>query len=95
METILGALLFWFLWRRRNHEHAEGWLFGLWAVLAGAERFFIEFFRAKDDRVSWAMGLSTAQFIAIGIIIVGVVVMRLRSNPAPGRPGIHATPAVA
>ena len=38
------------LWRMRDHKHAEGWLFGVYCVLAGVERFIVEFFRAKDDR---------------------------------------------
>jgi phosphatidylglycerol:prolipoprotein diacylglycerol transferase len=95
MEVALGAIMFTILWRLRDHNHAEGWLFGVWAVLAGIERFVIEFFRAKDDRIAWAMGLSTAQIIAVAIVIVGVVVMRARRNVGPGRQGISPVPAVA
>jgi phosphatidylglycerol:prolipoprotein diacylglycerol transferase len=95
IEVALGAIMFTILWRMRDHKHAEGWLFGVWAVLAGTERFVVEFLRAKDDRVSWAMGLSMAQFIAIGIIIVGLVVMRMRRDLGPGRQGVSAVPAVA
>ena len=43
--------MFCILWRLRDHKHAEGWLFGVYCVLAGIERFIIEFFRAKDDRL--------------------------------------------
>ena len=50
-ETALGFVMFAHLWRLRDHKHAEGWLFGVYAVLAGLERFIIEFFRAKDDRL--------------------------------------------
>jgi phosphatidylglycerol:prolipoprotein diacylglycerol transferase len=95
IEVVLGAVMFAILWRIRDHKHAEGWLFGVWAVLAGIERFLVEFLRAKDDRQAWAFGLSTAQLIAIGIIIVGIVVMRLRREVGPGRQGISAVPAVA
>src|SRR5215831_12172161 len=49
-ETVLGFVMFLILWRYRDHKHAEGWLFGLYLVLAGIERFLIEFLRAKDDR---------------------------------------------
>jgi len=95
IEVALGAIMFTILWRIRDHKHAEGWLFGVWAVLAGAERFFIEFFRAKDDRLSWAMGLSTAQIIALAMIVVGVVIMQKRRETGPERPGISAAPAIA
>jgi len=42
-------------------------------VLAGAERFFIEFFRAKDDR--FAMGMTLAQVIALVLVSAGVLIM--------------------
>src|SRR5687768_10009188 len=85
-ETALGFVMFLILWRFRNHKNAEGWLFGMYLILAGAERFFIEFFRAKDDR--FAMGLTLAQFIAVTLMIVGVVVMQMRRRPAA--PAVHA-----
>lgn len=80
-ETALGLVMFLILWRFRNHRNAEGWLFGMYLVLAGAERFFIEFFRAKDDR--FAMGLTLAQFIAITLAIVGVIIMQMRRRSGP------------
>ena len=86
-ETTLGLIMFLILWRFRNHRNREGWLFGMYMVLAGAERFFIEFFRAKDDR--FAMGLTLAQVIAITLVITGVVVMQMR-QARPGTPAISA-----
>jgi phosphatidylglycerol---prolipoprotein diacylglyceryl transferase len=94
MEVALGLVMFGILWRLRDHKHAEGWLFGVWAILAGLERFIVEFFRAKDDRLAWAMGLSVAQLIALGMIAVGIAVMKLRSRTGPDRPGIYAEAAV-
>jgi phosphatidylglycerol:prolipoprotein diacylglycerol transferase len=87
-ETALGFIMFLVLWRFRNHRHAEGWLFGMYLVLAGAERFLIEFFRVKDDR--WFAGLTLAQAIAVAIVIAGFAVMRARQETGPGRPGILA-----
>ena len=49
--TILMMLAFMFLWRLRRHGHGLGWRYGVYLVLAGAERFIIEFVRAKDDRI--------------------------------------------
>jgi phosphatidylglycerol---prolipoprotein diacylglyceryl transferase len=79
IEVTLGFVMFAVLWRLRRHAHAEGWLFGVWAVLAGIERFLVEFLRIKDDRF---VALSVAQFIAIGVFIAGVIVMRARNAPA-------------
>jgi phosphatidylglycerol:prolipoprotein diacylglycerol transferase len=77
-ETALGAVMFAVLWRFRKHAHAEGWLFGVYCVLAGIERFVVEFFRAKDDR--FVGPLSTAQALAIAIALVGVAIMWLRGT---------------
>jgi phosphatidylglycerol:prolipoprotein diacylglycerol transferase len=91
LEVLFGFVMFLILWRLRDHDHAEGWLFGVWCVLAGIERFVIEFFRAKDDRFAWAAGLSMAQLISIGIVIVGFAIMSARSKITATKPGILAT----
>jgi phosphatidylglycerol:prolipoprotein diacylglycerol transferase len=89
LEVVLGFLMFAILWRIRDHKHAEGWLFGVYCVLAGIERFIVEFFRAKDDRFGWAFGLSMAQLIAIGIALAGVAIMTMRSKTSQKSPGIY------
>jgi phosphatidylglycerol:prolipoprotein diacylglycerol transferase len=90
IEVVLGFVMFAILWRIRDHKHAEGWLFGVYCVLAGAERFIVEFFRVKDDRFAWAGGLSMAQVIAIAIALVGVGIMAARSKVRDGEEGISA-----
>ena len=82
LEVVLGFVMFWVLWRLRSHRHLEGWLFGLWAVLAGFERFIVEFFRAKDDRFGVPGGLSTAQVIALAVAFAGFGVMYWRRERA-------------
>lgn len=89
-ETALGLVMFAILWRLRDHRHAEGWLFGVYCVLAGLERFAIEFFRAKDDRFFGP--LTTAQLISIAFVLVGIVWMYARREVRPGAPGIYAPP---
>jgi phosphatidylglycerol:prolipoprotein diacylglycerol transferase len=75
-ETALAFVMFLILWRLRDHKHAEGWLFGVYMVLAGIERFGVEFLRAKDDRF---FGLLTmAQLISIGFVAVGLIWMQQR-----------------
>ena len=56
----------------------------MYCVLAGIERFIVEFFRAKDDRF-FVGGLTYAQVIAMGFVVFGVVWMMLaRRSGAPG-----------
>lgn len=87
-ETAMGFVMFLVLWRMRDHKHAEGWLFGVYAVLAGVERFLVEFLRAKDDR--FFAGLTLAQLISVGLIAVGVAIIYYRRNVTAGAPGIYA-----
>lgn len=92
-ETAAGFVMFLVLWRMRDHRHAEGWLFGVYCILAGVERFLVEFVRAKDDR--FFAGLTAAQVIALAFVVVGVLVMYARRNVTPGSPGVHARRSAA
>ncbi len=89
-EVLMGFIMFLILWRFREHKHAVGWLFGFYCLLAGLERFIVEFFRAKDDRF-FALGLTTAQLIAIGFALFGALWMYMRRNVTPTQPGIHSS----
>ena len=93
-ETALGFVMFLILWRLRDHKHAEGWLFGLYCLLAGIERFIIEFVRAKDDRFLFGT-FTGAQVIALMFAIGGATWMYLRRNPGPDAPGIYGVPQPA
>jgi phosphatidylglycerol---prolipoprotein diacylglyceryl transferase len=86
-EVGMALIMFAIIMRYRDHRHAEGWLFGLYCVLAGVERFIVEFFRAKDDRFFGP--LTMAQVIAIAFVAAGLVWMRMRTSTGDGRPGIY------
>ena len=88
-ETALGFIMFLILWRLRDHKHAEGWLFGVYMVLAGLERFAIEFARAKDDRYFGVF--TSAQVIAIAFILGGIAWMSPRRRVTACAQGIYAT----
>jgi phosphatidylglycerol:prolipoprotein diacylglycerol transferase len=77
LEVALGVVMFWILWRMRRHEHGAGWLFGMYCVLAGVERFIVEFFRAKGDIVG---PLTSAQWVALAIGAVGVLLVTTRRS---------------
>jgi phosphatidylglycerol:prolipoprotein diacylglycerol transferase len=63
---VMGAVTIW-LWRRRDKVR-PGELIGWWAVLAGIERFLVEFIRRNDD--IWGP-FSLAQFVSVVMIVVG------------------------
>lgn len=86
-EVGMSTLIFFVLWSLRKRTFQPGWLFALWLALAGAERFVVEFFRAKDDRFFGILTL--AQIISLGLVVVGVAwTIRLRGpgeTPAGAR----------
>jgi phosphatidylglycerol:prolipoprotein diacylglycerol transferase len=72
----MGFAMFLTLWRLRDHRHGAGWLFGAYCLLAGVERFAVEFFRAKDDR--FVGPLSSAQAVAVAVGLLGIALLWLR-----------------
>jgi phosphatidylglycerol:prolipoprotein diacylglycerol transferase len=73
-ETLLMFLAFWWLWRQRDHNHGTGWLFAWYLVLAGLERFLVEFLRAKDDRLFGTF--TVAQAASAVLVVVGLILLR-------------------
>ncbi len=69
-ELLLCILFFSILWRYRTVISTNGKLFMLYLILAGAERFLVEFLRI-NPRIF--MGLSEYQLAAAGIFIVGII----------------------
>ena len=95
-ETALMLLAFAWLWSLRGHRHGVGWRFGLYSVLAGAERFLVEIVRAKDDRLFGPFSL--AQVTSTLLVVAGVwLLVRLRQpDPVPlAAPALTETTAAA
>jgi phosphatidylglycerol:prolipoprotein diacylglycerol transferase len=85
-ETAAMLVVFAILWRLRRGPRPIGWLFGLYLVFAGTERFLVEFLRAKDDRFLGPFTL--AQLTSVLLVLLGLGLMsawRSGSSPSPGR----------
>ena len=67
-ETILALGIFSFLWSRRKNIQVTGNLFFTYLILAGVERFMIEFIRTNEKYIFIFSG---AQVISIIMIITG------------------------
>jgi phosphatidylglycerol:prolipoprotein diacylglycerol transferase len=68
-ETLAMGVITYALWRLRD-SWRPGLLFALYLVLAGAERFLVEFIRRNDDV---ALGLTQAQLLSVAMIVAGAV----------------------
>jgi len=66
-ETLTMGLVAILLWRWR-HRWRPGTLFAVWALLAGLERFLVEFVRRNPDA---ALGLTTPQLISVAMMLAG------------------------
>ena len=78
-ETGLMMLAFWWLWRLRDHHHGMGWRLGVYLVLAGIERFLVEFVRAKDDRLLGPF--TVAQASSVLLVLAGLYITRRLREP--------------
>ncbi len=86
-EVALMLTAFTVLWKMRLNGRPVGWLFGVYLVFAGMERFVIEIFRAKDDRLLGGGLFTLAQLMSVVLIVLGVVVMRVLRSGAALDPG--------
>jgi phosphatidylglycerol:prolipoprotein diacylglycerol transferase len=84
-EVTAMLLAFAVLWVLRRRGHPAGWLFGLYLVFAGVERFLVEIVRAKDDRLLGPF--TVAQLTSAILIVIGIVLLmkwRKEEGPLPG-----------
>jgi phosphatidylglycerol:prolipoprotein diacylglycerol transferase len=68
---VICILLFWFLWSIRNRIKIPGIMFGIYMILAGVERFFIELIRVNTKYVVAGISFTQAEMISIFMVIGG------------------------
>ena len=75
-ETLAMGLVAYLLWRLRDRYQA-GVLFCIYLILAGTERFLVEFIRRNDHVL---LGLTQAQLISLAMIAAGAVWLRVKAS---------------
>jgi phosphatidylglycerol:prolipoprotein diacylglycerol transferase len=75
-ETLAMGVAAYVLWRLRD-RFAPGVLFGIYLIVAGIERFLVEFIRRNDDVVA---GLTQAQLISLVLLGVGAAIVVVRRD---------------
>jgi len=75
-ETVAMGLAGVVLWHLRD-RFAPGVLFGLYLMIAGVERFLIEFIRRNDDLVA---GLTLAQVLGLAMLGLGAAIVAVRRD---------------
>jgi len=72
-EFLMSGVIFAILWSFRRHAHRTGWLFWVYLVFNGAERYFIEKIRVNNTMELLGVTVTQAELIALILILVGVV----------------------
>jgi phosphatidylglycerol:prolipoprotein diacylglycerol transferase len=90
-ETVAMGLATYVLWRLRT-RFQPGLLFALYLLLAGTERFLIEFIRRNDDV---AIGLTQAQLLSVAMIVAGGVWLTVKARRGELWSGPGAAPQAA
>jgi len=91
-ELAAAAALAGVLWALRKHPFRGGWLFSLYLVFAGVERFLIEKIRVNPEG---AFGMSQAELISVALVALGLVGLALTTRRAAGTSAPAARGAVA
>lgn len=71
-ESVICILLFFFLWSIREKIKAPGVMFGIYMILAGLERFFIELIRVNTKYNVAGISFTQAELISIFMVLGGL-----------------------
>jgi len=96
-EFVAGVLLFAILWGVRKHPFKAGWLFSLYLLFNGIERFLIEQIRVNNTFDLIGRTLTQAEVIAFLLIAAGVfgLIRTTRKRPAVLKPSEPLSPQAA
>ncbi len=74
-EIVAALLLFAFLWSIRKRVTTPGVLAGIYLIVNGIERFFIELIRVNTHYTGLPFQPTQAELIAVGLVITGIVLI--------------------
>lgn len=94
-EFVLALAFFGVLWGIRKHPFLGGWLFALYLVFAGVERFLIEQIRVNNRFDVLGMSVTQAEVISVLLVTLGGIGVALRRHrrqqeSASGRAEVQA-----
>ncbi|MFD0793773.1 prolipoprotein diacylglyceryl transferase [Mucilaginibacter litoreus] len=74
-ESVVCIILFLILWQLRHKFKAPGVLFGIYMILAGIERFFIELIRVNTKYVVGGISFTQAEMISVIMVVGGLLLI--------------------
>jgi phosphatidylglycerol:prolipoprotein diacylglycerol transferase len=91
-EMIACFAILGYLWARYRPELPHGDLIGRYLILSGVVRFLIEFIRRNP---AWLLGLTTAQWLSVACVVIGVILLRRAAQNAQGDVAVATKTPVA
>ncbi len=77
-EIVVGLLFFGILWALRKRFHIAGMLFGVYLMLNGLERFFVEKIRVNTRYDLFDINPSQAEIISLVLFCAGLAILIYR-----------------
>lgn len=78
-ETLACFAIFGLLWKIRRYDRGLGYIFSMYLIFQGIERFSVEFLRLNE----LYSGLSQAQWISLGLIAFGIYLFTKQKKSYP------------
>ncbi len=94
-ETVMALACFGLLWAVRRHPFRIGWLFSVYLVLAGAERFLIEQIRVNPVLHLGPIHATQAEMIAATLVALGLAGLAVLSRRERAAPSVAGAPRPA
>jgi phosphatidylglycerol---prolipoprotein diacylglyceryl transferase len=79
-ESVICILLFFFLWSIRDRIKIPGVMFGIYMILNGIERFFIELIRVNTKYHIAGISFTQAELISLLMITGGAILIYAGTN---------------
>jgi phosphatidylglycerol:prolipoprotein diacylglycerol transferase len=86
-ETLLSLAALGVLWGVRKYPRRAGWMFSLYLLLSGTERFFIELIRVNPSVDVFGVAFTQAQIISVALVALGILGLALLSRGSGKRAG--------
>ena len=72
-ELIICLVIFAILWKLRHRVRLHGIVFTVYLIFTGLERYLLEMIRVNDDYTLGGLSLSQAQYIALSLMAIGII----------------------
>jgi phosphatidylglycerol---prolipoprotein diacylglyceryl transferase len=90
LEGLVLGLVLWIMFTRSQARYFPGRLVGVFAILMGVFRIFVEMFREPDEGLNAVLGMSRGQLYSVPLVLVGIYLVvtsakrRQRIEPIAG-----------